>query len=125
MMNHDEAVREIEAARRCEPLSLPVNAFVAHVWFEAREYQRAIAAAEQARELDANAPLPYLVLGRIYAKCNRLEKAIEALRTAVHLAGAVPLIDGVLGYACARAGDRAEAEAILDRLRTHLRPVTR
>jgi DNA-binding winged helix-turn-helix (wHTH) protein/tetratricopeptide (TPR) repeat protein len=116
---HDEALAEIEAARRCDPLSVPVNAFVAYVWFEARQYDRAIAAAEQARELDANAPLPHLLLGRIYAKCNELDKAIAASRTASHLAGAaVPLIDAVLGYATARAGDRAEAEGILDRLRT-------
>jgi DNA-binding winged helix-turn-helix (wHTH) protein/Flp pilus assembly protein TadD len=114
---HEEAVAEIEAARRCDPLSVPVNAFVAYVWLEGRQYQRAIAAAEDARELDTNAPLPYLLLGRAYAKCEDFQNAIRAFRTAARLAGVVPLIEANLGYAYARAGLRPQATRILERLR--------
>jgi DNA-binding winged helix-turn-helix (wHTH) protein/tetratricopeptide (TPR) repeat protein len=114
---HEEALAEIEAARRCDLLSVPVNAFVAYVWLEGREYQRAIAAADDARELDANAPLPYLLLGRAYAKCEDFQNAIRAFRTAARLAGVVPLIEANLGYAYARAGLRPLAARILERLR--------
>jgi len=114
---HEEALAEIEAARRCDPLSIPVNTFVAYVWLEARDYQRAIAAGEDALELDSNAPLPHLLLGRAYAKCEDFQSAIGALKTAARLAGAVPLIEANLGYAYARAGRRSEAARILERLR--------
>jgi DNA-binding winged helix-turn-helix (wHTH) protein/Tfp pilus assembly protein PilF len=114
---HEEALAHIEAARRCDPLSVPVNAFVAYVWLEAREYQRAMAAAEDARELDANAPLPYLLLGRAWAKCEDFQKAIRAFRMAARLAGGVPLIEANLGYAYARAGLRPQAARIIERLR--------
>src|SRR5262249_38011709 len=51
-------------------------------------------------------------------------RAVDALTEAVRLAGSVPRFESCLGYAYARAGQRAEAEAILDRFnRGPLAPV--
>lgn len=125
---HQQALEEIETARRCDPLSLPINAFVSYVWFEGRQYERAVVAARNALELDSRAPLPYLLLGRTYAKTDEPHKAIAALRTAVRLSGGIPLIEANLGFAYARAGLRSEAQRILDkfnreRLTRHASPI--
>ena len=114
---HDEARREIEAARQCDPVSLVVNAFVSYIHLEARQYDRAVVAAQNAIELDAAAPLSYFLLGRAYAKVGHFQRAVDALTDAVRLGGNVPRFEGSLGYAYARAGRRVEAEAILERFR--------
>ena len=58
----------MEAARRCDPLSPTIAAFFSYVAFEARRYEVAVAAAQDALELEANAPLTQFMLGRAYAK---------------------------------------------------------
>lgn len=111
---HDEARTQIEAARRCAPVSVPVNAFVSYVWFEARQYDQAVIAALDALELDRGAPLPYLFLGRAYLKSGEPCKAIAALTTAARLAGNAPLVEANLAHAYARSGQRAKARRILE-----------
>jgi tetratricopeptide (TPR) repeat protein len=113
---HDEARAEIEIARRCEPLSIAINAFVSYVALLGGRYEEAIVAAEEALVLDANAALTHDLLGRAYAKAGDTQKAIEAFETALRLGGSVPLIEGYRGYAYARAGARSHAEQILARL---------
>src|SRR5439155_1832746 len=110
LARHDEALSEIEAARRCEPVSVPVNSFVSYVWLEARNYRRAIDAALDAGELDTGAPLPYFCLGRAYAKIREHRKAIAALTNAADFGGNVALFEANLAYAYARAGQRPKAE---------------
>ena len=53
-------------------------AFFSYVAFEARRYEAAIAAAHEALELDANAPLTHYMLGRAYAKLGDTANAIAA-----------------------------------------------
>jgi DNA-binding winged helix-turn-helix (wHTH) protein/Tfp pilus assembly protein PilF len=117
LARHDEAQREIEAARRCDPLSPIIAAFFSFVAFEARRFEAAAAAAHEAIELDANAPLTHCMLGRAYAKLGETERAIAALETAIRLAGWLPMVEATLGYVCARAGDRQRSEQILAALR--------
>ena len=47
---------------------------------------------------------------------GRHEEGLDAIRTALDLAGDVPYIDGRLGFALARAGQRDEALRELSRL---------
>jgi len=114
---HDEAHTEIDAARRCDPLSPIIAAWVSYTAFEARRYEAAVAAARDALELEGNAPLTHFVLGRAYAKLGDTANAIAALEKGIRLAGWFPVMEGVLGYVHARAGDRPQAERILATLR--------
>jgi tetratricopeptide (TPR) repeat protein len=114
LSRHEEALREIGEARRCDPVSVPVNAFVSDVWLEARDYRRAIDAALDALELDSGVPLPYFFLGRAYAKLHEHRKAIAALTNAARLGNHVALFESSLAYAC--AGQRAKAEQIVGHL---------
>jgi DNA-binding winged helix-turn-helix (wHTH) protein/Flp pilus assembly protein TadD len=113
---HDKAWIEINAARRCEPVSIPVNAFLSYIRFEARQYEQAVTAALEALELDSGAALTHFLLGRAYLKTGQPRKAVTALKTAARLSAGVPLIDANLGYAYARAGFGTSAERIMDRL---------
>src|SRR5262245_8217798 len=122
LARHDEAFAEIEAARRCDPVST-INAFFSYILLEAR-HDRAVAAGLNAVEFEPTSPLPHFLLGRAYAKVGEFQLAIEALSEAVRIAGSVPRFEGSLWYAYARAGRRADAEAILDRFtRGPLAPV--
>ena len=112
LARHDEAFAEIEAARRCDPVSPVINAFISYILLEARQYDRAVAAGLNAVELEPTDPLPHFLLGRAYAKVGELQLAIDALTEAVRIAGQVPRFESCLGYAYARAGRRAQAEAI-------------
>jgi DNA-binding winged helix-turn-helix (wHTH) protein/Flp pilus assembly protein TadD len=114
---HDEAHTEIEAARRCDPLSSTIAVFVSYTAFEARRYEAAVAAAHDALELDAHAPLTYYMLGRAYAKLGDTAHAIAALEKGIRLAGWFPSLEATLGYVHARAGARPRAEQILASLR--------
>ena len=116
---HDEAWAEIETARRCDPLSVAINAFVSYLALLAGRYEAAVAAARQTLELDPNAPLTHDLLGRAYAKLGDTQNAIESFESALRLGGSVPLLEGYRGYAYARAGARTRAEQILAELRQH------
>lgn len=118
LARHEEAVAEIELARQCDPVSVSVNATISYVWFEARKPERAVAAALKALELDSNAPLSHMLLGRAYVLLGELRKAIASLTTAARLSRAGPIIRANLGYAYGRAGFPDKARRILEEL-TH------
>jgi DNA-binding winged helix-turn-helix (wHTH) protein/tetratricopeptide (TPR) repeat protein len=118
LARHEEALVEIELARRCDPVSVPVNATISYVWFEARTPDRAVAAALKALELDSNAPLTHLLLGCGYMLLGEPRKAIASLATAARLSPHGPIIKANLGYAYARAGLPDKARRILDAI-TH------
>jgi len=117
LARHDEAHTEMEAARRCDPLSPTIAAFFSYAAFEAGRYEAAVTAAHDALELDANAPLTQYMLGRAYAKLGDMANAIAALEKGRRLAGWLPVMEATLGYVYARAGARPQAEEILASLR--------
>ena len=94
---YEEAQTEMEAARRCDPLSPTIAAFFSYTAFEAGRYEAAVATAQDALELDANAPLTYYMLGRAYAKVGDMVNATVALEKGIRLAGGCrssrPLLD--------------------------------
>ena len=115
LARHEEAFAEIEAARRCDPVSPIIIAFFSYILLEARQYDRAVLAGVKAVEFEATIPVAHFALGRAYAKIGELRLAIDELTEAERLAGNVPRFGSSLGYAYARAGQRAEAEAMLER----------
>jgi DNA-binding winged helix-turn-helix (wHTH) protein/Flp pilus assembly protein TadD len=116
LARHEEAVAEIEIARQCDPLSVPVTATISYVWCEARQPERAVAAALRALELDSNAPLTHMLLGRGYMLVGELRKAIASLTTATRLSAHGPIAKANLGYAYARSGFLDKARRILDEI---------
>lgn len=80
-----EAIAEIEQARRLDPLSTRVNANVGNVLYFARQYDLAIVESERTIQLDARDPVPHLIAGLAYSQRKEYAKAIAETQAAVAL----------------------------------------
>jgi TolB-like protein/Flp pilus assembly protein TadD len=112
-----EALEQIEEARKYDPLSPPIGSFVSYICICGRQFERAVAEARKALELDSNFGATRLCLGLAYQGLNRPREAIRELKAAIRSSGNLSVFQAHLGYICARAGRHPEALAILDDLR--------
>lgn len=117
MGRHEEAVREIEHARRLDPLSSRVNAGIAYVFYLGREYDRAIAEARKALELEPNDYLAHEMLASAYIEKGMSKEAVAESQKRQSMVPPDP--EALAGLACsyAAAGNREEALRILGKLR--------
>jgi tetratricopeptide (TPR) repeat protein len=116
MGRHAEALREAEAARALDPLSLIVQTWVGLRHYFARRYDEAIAEYRKALELDRDFAPAHWHLGWAYQEGGRLEEGVAAARQALALDPESLLYLASLGQAYARAGMAREARATLARL---------
>jgi len=101
-----EAVRQLEAARVADPLSLDVRRTQAHVFIEAGLYERAIENCLWIKQHDPAFPYVDIWLGRALYFSGRFEEARRVLERAD------PQFFGYLGYLLAVSGRREEAAAL-------------
>jgi TolB-like protein/DNA-binding winged helix-turn-helix (wHTH) protein/Tfp pilus assembly protein PilF len=113
---HDQAVTESERARRLDPLSPIINAWLGWRYHFARRYDAAVEQHRRTLELDPNFAPTHLVLGQAYEQQGRMAEALEELQQAERLARGGPLYVAALAHALAGAGRRADAERELRRL---------
>jgi TolB-like protein/DNA-binding winged helix-turn-helix (wHTH) protein/Flp pilus assembly protein TadD len=108
-------VAEVKRAHELDPLN---TWFGAGAWYlESGEYDAAIALLQKRIELDPDKQFTYSQLGGAYLKKGAYQDAIRSLRRAVALSeGRAPAALGLLGYAYAMSGERAEAMKILAQL---------
>ena len=112
-----EAIREIEQARRLDPLSIRTNANVVLVLYLGRHYDRAIAEARKALELEPNDASTHEYLGLTYLQKGTPEEALAELQKALSLERAESGVAGYLAGAYAVSGNREEALKILGQLK--------
>jgi tetratricopeptide (TPR) repeat protein len=105
----EESFREIEEARKLDPLSAVIHMDVglAHYW--AGQYGPAIAKLSETLELDPDFGLARFCLGLARLQAGPPAAAAAEFRTAMPLLGASPDPIALYGLASARAGRRAEA----------------
>ena len=111
-----EAIAQIELARRTDPLSPAINAYVPYIYLAARDYRRALEEARSAVLLDPYSALAHWQLGRAALFCGMTGEAVNSLETASQLAGQLSMWQAELSFARATAGDRDGAEKILREL---------
>jgi tetratricopeptide (TPR) repeat protein len=109
----DEALAEMEHARKLDPLSIIINANVGFVLYSARQWDRAIEAEQKFLELDPNSPDIHRYLGLALLQQGKYEEALSNLQRAVDLSGAYAEYAAELSYAYAAAGNRVRAQKIL------------
>lgn len=110
------AVREAEAARRLDPLSLPLNINLVWQYLRAGKAEAALERLEWTRDLNPDFWGVHWGYGQYYRSMGASESAIASFERAVDAGGghALPVAD--LGYAYAKAGRVADARRMLRHL---------
>jgi tetratricopeptide (TPR) repeat protein len=98
------------------PLSFPVIANVGTPYYYARRYDEAIEYCQKALELSPRFPRCHLWIGQAYVQMGKHEAAIAEIKQAIELHEDSINPFGVLGYAYAVAGRRAEARKVIAEL---------
>jgi DNA-binding winged helix-turn-helix (wHTH) protein/tetratricopeptide (TPR) repeat protein len=114
MGRFEESVRHYETALEIDPFSLQINMNLATTYFLRGEYDRAVSHLRKTSELEPNYMPTLFVLGCVYIQQGRLEEAIEQFQAIYRQEEESYLALGFMGYAHALAGQRAEAETLLN-----------
>lgn len=107
-----EAMSNLEAALRYEPLSLAIQTSIGIAHYFAGRWADALAAFAHALQLDAGFALAHSFVGQTLVELEQHSAAIRSLEHAVALAGRSPETLGALGYALGRSGEVARAHDI-------------
>lgn len=109
-----EALREIAAALKNDPLSPTIWVAKGNIFLVAHRYQEAIDSCKKALELEQNFASAYQVFGQAYAHLGEHAKAIDAAGKYVELSEGTGWSMLELAYAYAVAGNRAESDRIVN-----------
>jgi TolB-like protein/Tfp pilus assembly protein PilF len=110
----EEALREIAAALKNDPLSPTIWVAKGNILFVAHRYQEAIDCCKKALELEQDFASAYQVLGQAYAHLGEHGKAIDAAKKYVELSEGTGWSMLELAYSYAIAGNRAESDRIVN-----------
>lgn len=78
----EKATTELETARRIDPLSLEINAFLSWSAYLARHYDEAITSCRKGLEMDPNFWMPHYGLGDTYEEKGMYTEAVAELQKA-------------------------------------------
>ena len=110
----DEALEQMQEARRLEPLSLIINAELAWVYYLMQRPAEAAGQIRQALQLDPNFSHAHFIQGMILIQQRRPREAVASLEKAVQLGGFANHVSAALAAAYAAAGDSTAARRILE-----------
>lgn len=109
----NEALAEMEAAEKLDPLSPFIRTTKARILWTARRNQEAIDQCHRALELETNFANSYSVLAQAYLHDRQYPKGIEAAKKYVALSGDTGWAKLELAYAYAVAGDKSQSDRIV------------
>jgi TolB-like protein/Tfp pilus assembly protein PilF len=112
----NEAVAEAKLALQLDPVSSRSYMSLSLIYYYARQYDEALAQIERAVALHPNPLETTFPLSIIYVEKRQYEKAIQEFQKM----GNVPHGLGHLGNAYARRGLKAEARAVVPKLKEHV-----
>jgi tetratricopeptide (TPR) repeat protein len=113
---YQDAVIHIELARRADPLSPAITAYLPYIYLAARHYDVALREARRAVDGEPCSPHAHWQLGRAYLFSGQAIVAVETLERATRLAGPLSMWEAELSVARARTGNRDGATEILKQL---------
>ncbi|HEX8279765.1 MAG TPA: tetratricopeptide repeat protein, partial [Chthoniobacterales bacterium] len=109
----EEALDEINAAQRQDPLVPMIRVSKAKILFVAGRYDEALDACLKALELESDFASAYSLLGQAYGQSGQHAKAIEAAQRYVDLSTGTGWARLELAYAYAVAANRAESDRLV------------
>ena len=117
MGRHEEAIREMESARKLDPLSVGINISLGHRYIGARQWDQAIDQCGKTLELENN-PHAHHCLAWAYEGKKMYEQAIGEFKEALSLVGGSdPHFEADIAAVYALMGRREEALNILEQLK--------
>jgi eukaryotic-like serine/threonine-protein kinase len=116
MGRHEEAIGRMKKSQELDPLSLIISVAIGWAQYMARRYDEAMAQLRRTIELDPHYPVTYWILGLLLRKLERYEEAIAHGEKSVVLSAGSPIMRAALAQTLALAGQRPQANAILDDL---------
>ena len=111
-----EAAEAARVGLELDPLSPATNGISALVSYHARRYEQAVTECERALDRDKTSFLGLLAITLSYAAMGKYEQAISYAEQGVELSPDLNLLRALLATTHATAGNRKEAEALLDDL---------
>src|SRR5215212_1040325 len=117
MGRFEEANKHYQKALEIDPCSLQTNVNLATTYYLRSEYERAIKLLQKTSELEPGYMPTVFVLGCVYIQQGRLREAIEQFQQIYKVDEEAYLAMGFMGYALGLAGQREEAETLLNVLR--------
>jgi serine/threonine protein kinase/Flp pilus assembly protein TadD len=114
----EESIAEHRRALELDPLSLPVNRNLGLAYYLARQYDLAIAQLRKTREMDPGFVLTREYIGLAYLEKGLYKEAIAECEEAAAPVSASPYAISALGYVYAVSGKKAEAQIVLNRLKS-------
>ena len=114
MGRFEEAIRHYETALELDPFSLQSNVNLATAYYLRGDYERAVNHLVNTSELEPNYMPTHFVLACAYIQQGRLAEAIAEFQQIYKLDEEAYLAMGFMGYAHALAGQRDEAETLLN-----------
>ena len=118
MGRSEEALREISAAQELDPLSLVINMEMAWILYIARDFQGAAEQSWKTLAMEPRFAPAQNTLGLAYQQLGMIEEAIVELDNARACSGEHPAAQAALAHALAVAGRRAEAEILMEQLKS-------
>ena len=115
MGRNEEAFAEYERVQQIDPLSLNSGAVL---FYHVRQYDQAIEQFQKMLEIDPNRHFTHWQLGMVYEQKRMYKEAIAEEQKAVSLSADRPINVAWLAHAYAVAGNRVEAQKLLDKLKT-------
>lgn len=114
MGNYEASLRHYETALQLDPFSLQINMNIATAYYLRGEYDRAVKHLNRTMELEPNYMPTHFVLGCVYIQQKRWQDAIKEFQFIYKLDEEAYLAMGFMGYTHALAGQRPEAETLLN-----------
>jgi Flp pilus assembly protein TadD len=114
MGRFEEAIRHYETALELDPFSLQINVNLATTYYLRGEYDRAVNHLKKTSELEPNYMPTRFVLACTYTQQGRLVEAIEEFQQIYKLDNEAYIAMGFMGYAHGLAGQRDEAQTLLN-----------
>jgi len=114
----EESIAEHRRALELDPLSLSVNRNLGLALLIARQYDLAIEQLRKTLEIEPSFVLTRDYLGIAYLKKDMQKEAITECECAAAALSASPYALSALGYVYAVCGRKAQAESVIDRLKT-------
>jgi len=111
----EESLTQSELALKLDPLDESINQYLGWHYIHARQFDRAITQLEKTLADNPDFYLARVTLGRAYVQRREFRKAVSELDKAIQ-ANRLPVVLGFLGHAYGMAGQRGEAERILEEL---------